>query len=243
MSVSNFTASIFPICKKCGANDRNKSGNCRPCARSTSLAWKRNNPEKIKASWLKYVDENKEAVKAQQAAWYERNKPRASANNAAWIKNNAERRQKYVLEWRSKNSARYEASVSAYHAKNKVRINIRLASYRRLNAEKIRTKNAIWSKLNPDKLKIYNHTRRARERNAIGVLSPGLSERLFALQKGLCPCCKRPLGALFHMDHIQPLALGGSNTDDNIQLLRKSCNHQKSFLHPVEFMQRRGFLL
>lgn len=35
----------------------------------------------------------------------------------------------------------------------------------------------------------------------------------------------------------------GTNTDDNIQLLRKLCNLQKSAKHPVDFMQQRGFLL
>lgn len=45
------------------------------------------------------------------------------------------------------------------------------------------------------------------------------------------------------MDHIVPLALGGSNTDGNIQLLRATCNQQKHAKHPVVFMQERGFLL
>jgi 5-methylcytosine-specific restriction endonuclease McrA len=45
------------------------------------------------------------------------------------------------------------------------------------------------------------------------------------------------------MDHIIPLALGGTNTDDNIQLLRAKCNKQKGAKHPIDFMQQRGFLL
>jgi 5-methylcytosine-specific restriction endonuclease McrA len=52
-----------------------------------------------------------------------------------------------------------------------------------------------------------------------------------------------PLGDNYHIDHIMPLALGGSNTDDNIQLLRQRCNNQKCAKHPVDFMQSRGFLL
>jgi 5-methylcytosine-specific restriction endonuclease McrA len=45
------------------------------------------------------------------------------------------------------------------------------------------------------------------------------------------------------MDHIIPLALGGANTDDNIQLLRATCNLQKHTKHPIDFMQQRGYLL
>ena len=63
------------------------------------------------------------------------------------------------------------------------------------------------------------------------------------LQKGLCPCCRKPLGNDYHMDHIIPLALGGSNGDNNIQLLRSECNLEKQAKHPVDFMQSRGFLL
>lgn len=45
------------------------------------------------------------------------------------------------------------------------------------------------------------------------------------------------------MDHILPLALGGTNVDENIQLLRKRCNLQKCAMHPVDFMQSKGRLL
>lgn len=58
----------------------------------------------------------------------------------------------------------------------------------------------------------------------------------------LCYCGK-PLGDAYHLDHVMPLALGGSNTDDNMQLLRDRCNLQKHAKHPVDFMQERGFLL
>jgi 5-methylcytosine-specific restriction endonuclease McrA len=74
-------------------------------------------------------------------------------------------------------------------------------------------------------------------------LSKDISQKLFKIQNGLCACCRKPLGDNFHLDHIMPMALGGSNTDDNIQLLRSRCNQQKHAKHPVDFMQERGFLL
>lgn len=74
-------------------------------------------------------------------------------------------------------------------------------------------------------------------------MSSGLAIRLYKLQRGKCACCGLPLGDDYHLDHIMPLALGGTNTDDNIQLLRAKCNMQKSAKHPVDFMQQRGFLL
>jgi 5-methylcytosine-specific restriction endonuclease McrA len=92
-------------------------------------------------------------------------------------------------------------------------------------------------------MRIYRANRRARELEAGGTLSKGLRTKLFDLQRGKCACCGKPLGNDFHLDHIVPLKLGGSNTDDNIQLLRAACNMQKGAKDPIEFMQSRGNLL
>lgn len=105
-------------------------------------------------------------------------------------------------------------------------------------------RNSEWRNRNPEKRRIVAHNRRARVRDAEGMLSHGLAERLIKLQRGKCACgCKQPLGDDYHLDHIMPLALEGTNTDDNIQLLRQRCNNQKHAKHPIDFMQQRGYLL
>lgn len=112
------------------------------------------------------------------------------------------------------------------------------------NTDAIKAASAKWAKEHPEAQRIYCQNKRARRNKAEGKLSSGLSDKLFAIQKGMCACgCARPLGAGFHMDHRMPLALGGTNTDDNMQLLRAECNRQKGAKHPIDFMQQRGFLL
>jgi len=77
-----------------------------------------------------------------------------------------------------------------------------------------------------------------------GELSKNLVAKLFKLQGGQCACgCGGDLGEDYHLDHRMPLALGGSNTDGNMQLLRKRCNLRKGAKHPIKFMQENGFLL
>jgi 5-methylcytosine-specific restriction endonuclease McrA len=45
---------------------------------------------------------------------------------------------------------------------------------------------------------------------------------------GLCQCgCGEPLGTAFHLDHIHPLARGGSHTMDNLQITHPICNIRK----------------
>lgn len=117
------------------------------------------------------------------------------------------------------------------------------AACRAANPELAKTAVAAWRAANPEAARIINQNRRARKRENGGILSKGLSDRLFKLQKGKCTCCNQPLGTDYHLDHVLPLALGGTNTDGNIQLLRQQCNNQKHTKHPVDFMQSRGFLL
>ena len=148
-----------------------------------------------------------------------------------------------IAESYTTNAAKISIQKADYYAANKAKINARQSRYRAANRLSESARCAAWAKANPEAIRIFSHNRRARIRADGGKLSKGLIPRLFALQKGRCSCCGLPLGADYHMDHIMPLTLGGSNTDDNIQLLRATCNQQKSAAHPVDFMQERGFLL
>ena len=111
------------------------------------------------------------------------------------------------------------------------------------NPAKALAASSKWRRNNPEISRAIWHNRRARKLDSGGRLSAGLTERLFKLQRGKCACCGGQLGDNYHRDHHMPLALGGPNTDDNIQLLCAPCNLQKGAKHPVDFMQQKGFLL
>ena len=146
--------------------------------------------------------------------------------------------------WYATNSDKVKARAAAWDAAHPDRVKARSAKWRATNPDNKKAHNRKWSSENPEAGRIYNQNRRARKREAGGKLSNGLSGKLFTLQRGMCACgCGQPLGDDYHMDHQMPLALGGTNTDDNMQLLRSICNRQKHAKHPVEFMQSRGFLL
>lgn len=120
----------------------------------------------------------------------------------------------------------------------------RISEYRDNNRERIRESDRAYKLRNPEKLRAHENNRRAREKAATGHVSRSIVPRLNALQHGKCACgCGQPLGDDYHLDHRMPLALGGTNTDDNMQLLRKQCNLKKGALHPVDFMQSQGFLI
>ena len=161
------------------------------------------------------------------------------SGRAAYYAANADRIKATFTAYCLAHPEKVKATQSAYYASNAERIKASKSAYRAINAEKIAAARAA----KPEIGRVNEGNRRARKLKAGGTLSKGLSEKLFNLQGGKCPCCAQPLGDDYHLDHITPLALGGSNTDGNVQLLRKLCNLQKSAKHPVDFMQSRGFLL
>ena len=146
-----------------------------------------------------------------------------NAANKDWKKLNTDHVKSYQAKYRLENAQKKKASQISWREKN-------------------REKENAQRRENPEKYRIHTHNRRALLKS-LGKLTPGISIKLFELQKGKCACCKKPLGTDYHMDHIIPLALGGTNTDENIQLLRAKCNKQKGAKHPIDFMQQRGFLL
>jgi 5-methylcytosine-specific restriction endonuclease McrA len=85
--------------------------------------------------------------------------------------------------------------------------------------------------------------RRARKAGNGGTHTQADIQFLFETQQGKCVCCRKSIKKKYHIDHIVPLAMGGGSEKANLQLLCPTCNTRKCALHPVEFMQRNGYLI
>lgn len=80
-------------------------------------------------------------------------------------------------------------------------------------------------RLYPEKRKAYFHTRRARVKQADGEFTPRQWRALCREHDYTCLCCgQRQPFAKLTVDHVIPLARGGSNDIDNIQPLCLRCN-------------------
>ena len=93
-----------------------------------------------------------------------------------------------------------------------------------------------------ERMKVSNHARRARKAGNGGKPSPGIQSRLMRLQDGKCIYCRQRIVKPY-IDHILPLALGGSSDDHNLQILCRSCNGKKGASHPIAFANKLGMLL
>ena len=213
------------ICRKCGeekhfdAYSLDKKGRdgrsnlCKVCAAAKTRDWAVANKSRKLAADAAYRSNHPDVVSACKKAHYKANKDKVLAQQRV------------------------------YNELNRGKVLARFADYRKRKPEQIAASKKQWVENNRDRHRLQRANRRAKKREVGGSLSPDLVKRLLKLQKGMCPCCRTPLNGEYHSDHIMPLALGGTNTDANMQLLHPKCNLQKGSKHPDDFMQQRGLLL
>ena len=62
---------------------------------------------------------------------------------------------------------------------------------------------------------------------------------LFSEQGGCCAGCFKPLGEDVHVDHVNPLARGGEDRFENLQLLHAACNLEKADMTAAAWFDRQ----
>ena len=80
-----------------------------------------------------------------------------------------------------------------------------------------------------------------KDRRRPKAMQEGLIKRRFRQQNGRCYLCDRDLIPARHnhddaisIEHVTPIALGGTNTDDNKLLAHRRCNSYKSSREPTD---------
>lgn len=146
-----------------------------------------------------------------------------------------------AIEYRKKNAAQIKAARRLQYLAKKEQINKKNSEYHQQNKEKMLAANKQWRMDNKDKVRAIKVNR--DRRLATGKLSTNIVSKLMKLQRGCCACCGASLADGYHLDHIMPIAKGGQNSDDNVQLLTPTCNLKKKDLDPIAWAQKNGRLL
>lgn len=156
---------------------------------------------------------------------------RKEANNrrsSKWQLDNPEKALAATKKWKAANGDK----ISAYNK----------AKYDEA-ADGHRARAASWRKANPNRTATNNRNRRALRKAAGGSHTQDDIRRLRTMQRDRCAYCLKALRGKFHVDHITPLSLGGSNAPRNLQLTCSRCNLSKSGRHPIEYARLTGRLI
>ena len=214
-------------CVKCGTNDRSKSRHCKACLKVYNAS---RNPKPLTPEQRERKNKGLEEVRrasgmqARTKMNPDEKRVRNQANTAAYRNRNKER----LLEERTAKREEIREKGREYYENNK---KLFMAASKR------------WKQRNPNMVRIARQNYRAKKRANGGVLSKDIAERLMKLQCGKCPACRSNIAEGFHLDHIISVHSGGEHSDSNIQLLCPACNMSKQAQHPIDFMQKKGYLL
>ena len=188
------------------------------------------NKEKKAAYDKAWREANKEKIAAKEKAYREANKAKEAAYNKAYREANKEKLAAQQKAYRETNKQKILARQKSWHEANKEKLKI----HYKVNREKILARTKAWREINKEKISQQRAQRRFRKMHIIN--------HLLVAQRGKCASCHANVIEKHHLDHIVPVAKGGTNDRSNFQLLCPTCNLKKSAKDPLAFMQERGKL-
>lgn len=152
----------------------------------------------------------------------------SQASNSSYRVSSRQKRNSYSKTYYLDNKERACEYNRAYHMAHRERL---IAGYKQ------------YRKVNPEKIMAHCRNRRYRVASSGRHSGDDILE-ILKLQRHKCAYCRADLKKIKHeVDHIVPVALGGSNDRRNLQILCTSCNRRKLAKHPIAFAQELGRLL
>jgi 5-methylcytosine-specific restriction endonuclease McrA len=184
-----------------------------------------------------------ECKAARAASWAAANPEKVRDIAAAYRKANPGKRRACFATWYAANSEKVRARAADYRTENAEKVAARMKVYRKSNPEKVRASSTAWKAANREKLREYWRNRRARKRGAEGKCTAKEAAAIREAQKDRCAYCRVKIKGGGHLDHIIPLARGGTNWPSNQQWLCEPCNLSKQAADPIEFARKTGRLV
>jgi 5-methylcytosine-specific restriction endonuclease McrA len=181
-------------------------------------------------------------TKARQ--WHKVNPERHYALTRKWAQANPDK----VREGRERAKAKPDYAKIRWHAIDPELRKSRKRKWYVENRQHAIRYTAQWAAENPERNRelsaAVTRRRRARALRSTGTHTAADLAAILKAQNHRCAYCRSDLRkAKRHVDHVQPLARGGSNHRANLQYLCAPCNLAKGARDPVEFAQELGRLL
>jgi hypothetical protein len=210
---------------------------CKICASEYARQHRTKYPEREKARHDRRVASG--AKKASDAAYYQRNKAQMNAQARRWYEDHREEQSDYHRRYFVENREEYRASRKAYYARTSEKAKADAKRWASEHPEKVAGRIQRWNAENPEKTRAAKqHYKRSdagrskarlRQLRMAGLDAEYLSRQMiWERDSGLCHLCGEPAEPHnWHLDHVIPLARGGSHTYDNVAVSHPSCNLRK----------------
>jgi 5-methylcytosine-specific restriction endonuclease McrA len=218
------------------------NGRCIVCLYDAEKRYIAAHPEKIREKRRDYErnagPERRAAHKDADKRWRDANADKNALRKKLWDVANPDRRRKHGKKWRDANPEKIRVKNKRYKAENAERL-----------APIALERTRQWEKDNPEKAaenhRVVRRRRRARIAGIEGDHTRSETDALLRAQRFICaePTCGADIHKRRHLDHIHPIARGGSNGIENLQWLCPSCNRRKGARDPAEWAQINGRLL
>lgn len=215
-------------CKECG--DAKPAGafraarrTCRDCESAAGLR--------------RYHDDREKCIQKNRL-WKAKNQNKVKAYTKARCAINRER----TRDWRKKNTEKVKAQERGYRERHREELRAKQAKLRASGSDKLAAYTAAslrrnpklfaeaqkrWRKKNPYKVAEQIARRRALKKNA-PIVEHVDRAAIIARDESTCYICGQKLeGRQVTLDHVIPLAKGGSHKADNLKVACRSCNSRK----------------
>lgn len=184
-----------------------------------------------------------ERARVKRKRWRNANPDREKRNRTSWCERNRDAVRERARQSRNQDPEPSRVRSRAWYQHNVTEQRRRSVEYRHKNLEERREYSRSYNKRNRPRLAVHASNRRAKKKGNGGRHTVGDVEQIFKAQHGKCACCRTKLTTSRHVDHITPLARGGTDDRRNLQILCAPCNQSKSARDPIEFMRAQGRLL
>lgn len=168
----------------------------------------------------RYYREHKDDIRQQHHDYYVRHRSEHGERSRRYRAEHADAVREAKRRAYEENRERYARYARRWYAKNRARVIAAAAE---------------WNRLHPQEKLALARRRRARQLGNGGSHTAADIRAQYERQRGRCFYCREKVGKAFHVDHVLPIALGGSDGPENLVVACPSCNRHKSAMHPMDW--------
>lgn len=197
---------------------------CRNCVAAYGRTHYKEHKEEIAAQARRYREANAEQIAAQHKHYRETHKEQVTATNKRWRDNHKEQIAAKDRLYRQANRKRNAAMQQCWIVANR---------------DKVRTRRRRWYWANHEKAKTISRRASAKRRARLAGAVLGLvdEEAIFKRHSYRCVYCGNTDNLT--LDHVVPVAAGGSHSEENLVVACRSCNGSKGAKELMVWLTQR----